>query len=303
LKIVKARVCGYCMGVRRAMETTIEEACSAAEPSSVDGRSSVYTMGPLIHNASALESLARLGVSVLEEAALPTSLEGATVIIRAHGVPPALTEELKSRGGRVVDATCPRVRLSQKRARTFSEKGYTVFLAGEKNHGEITGIAAYALDCRLVASVEEARSAAASLLAQNQKAKTALIGQTTITEDEYSSVAEELKKFFPNLEIADSICPATKDRLAALHELCEEADAIIVVGGKNSANTRRLFTTALEHGKPSWHIETADEVLPELASYAVVGLSAGASTPDEVIKSVEEKLLSLPLIAQDSTIR
>ncbi|GAB1481723.1 hypothetical protein MASR2M78_05380 [Treponema sp.] len=123
MKILKARVCGYCMGVRRAMERTIAVAGEKEEGYSV------YTMGPLIHNASALENLAKLGVSALDEAALPPSLDRATVVIRAHGVPPELSEALSSRGARVVDATCPRVRLSQKRASDYAAKGYTVFLA------------------------------------------------------------------------------------------------------------------------------------------------------------------------------
>ena len=287
MKVIRARVYGYCMGVRRAVETAVAEARSGSP-------GGVFTMGPLIHNPQALASLASLGVGVLDARSLPERLDEATVVIRAHGVPPSLVASLSSRGARVVDATCPRVRLSQRRAASFSERGYTVFLAGEREHGEVVGVAAYAKDCLVVATVDEAREAAGRLAATAPGAKTVLIGQTTLTAEEYAAIAREIERFFPALETIDSICPATTDRQASLDELCEEAEAIVVIGGRSSANTRRLYSAALERGKPVWHVESSEDLSPELGAYAVVGLTAGASTPDEVIAAVEASLLSLP---------
>ncbi len=294
-KVIRARVYGYCMGVRRAVETAVAEARAGSS-------GGVFTMGPLIHNPQALDSLRSLGVGVLDERNLPARLDGSTVVIRAHGVPPSLVATLAERGARVVDATCPRVRLSQRRAASFSEQGYTVFLAGEREHGEVVGVAAYAADCVVVATSDEARTAAERLAAIDGEARTALIGQTTLTAEEYAAIAREIERHFPTLEIIDSICPATVDRQKSLDELCEQTDAVVVVGGRSSANTRRLYSAAVERGKPAWHVESPDELSAELADYAVVGLTAGASTPDDVIDAVEARILSLSRIEQKSTI-
>lgn len=286
--VIRARVFGYCMGVRRAMEMAFAEAAAAS-----DGGSAVYTLGPLIHNPTALESLSAKGVRVLDESSLPDSLAGATVVIRAHGVAPDVAEEVKRRGARIVDATCPRVRLSQKKAEKYAKDGYTLFLAGEADHGEIIGIAGYAPGCVIVSSPEEARSKALSLRDAKSREKVALIGQTTIKSGEYADIASEIRAVFPSVEIFDGICPATMDRQAALRELCDQTDAVVVVGGKNSANTKRLYLSALEYGKPAVLVETAAEISEELGRFSTIGLTAGASTPDLVIDSVERKLRSL----------
>jgi 4-hydroxy-3-methylbut-2-enyl diphosphate reductase len=295
MKVIRARVYGYCMGVRRAVETAIAEAKTGA-------LGGVFTMGPLIHNPQALESLRELGVGVLDDRRLPESLAGATVVIRAHGVPPSLVTALTERGARVVDATCPRVRSSQRRAASYSERGYRVFLAGEREHGEVVGVAAYAKDCIVVASSEEARAAAARLRSESPEARTVLIGQTTLTLPEYEAIAQAIAASFPDLDCIDSICPATTDRQESLDDLCGGADAVVVVGGRSSANTRRLYSAAQERGVPAWHVESPDELPAELGSYAIVGLTAGASTPDEVIDAVETRLLSLALIEQKPSI-
>lgn len=283
-EVLRARVYGFCMGVRRAMDTVLEEATHAAPGQRV------FTLGPLIHNASALGLLEARGVTVLREDGLPDRLENATVVIRAHGVSPKVVAEVVARGGRVVDATCPRVRISQKKAASFSQRGYTLFLAGEADHGEVVGIAAHAGGCRIVSDAQEARSSARALAAEHPGAKTALIGQTTIKVAEYQAISAALAEVFPDIEVFDSTCPATMDRQASLLELCSATDAIVVVGGRNSANTLRLFASAKEAGVPAWHVERAEELPPEVFAYRLVGLTAGASTPEEVIDAVEARL-------------
>ena len=287
-QVIRARVYGFCMGVRRAMETALKEAETSM--------GKVYTLGPLIHNPTALDLLAERGVDVLAELTLPDNLDCATVVIRAHGVAPDLAEAVSARGAVLVDATCPRVRLSQKKAKKYTAEGYSLFLAGEADHGEIIGIAGHAPGCLVVSSPEEARAAAASLSSSVPEAKTALIGQTTIKTSEYRAIADAISVFFPDLEVFDGICPATTDRQKALSELCELTDAIVVVGGRNSANTKRLFVSAVEFGKPAWHIECAAELPKEIGRYQRIGLTAGASTPDSVIDEVETTLRSLPYL-------
>jgi 4-hydroxy-3-methylbut-2-enyl diphosphate reductase len=284
MELVKARILGYCMGVRRAVEMAYRQAA-------LPGR--VYTVGPLIHNPQVLEDLNRRGVEVRDEGCLPRDFSGAVVIIRAHGISPALEAELVSRGGRVADATCPTVKASQMKARDLAGTGYRVFLAGEARHAEIAGIRGYAPGCTVVADPDEAAAAAERLFREAPGARTALIGQTTISPDEYTAIGEAVRSFFPGLRIIDTICGATRDRQNALRELCGKVDAVIVAGGRESANTRRLFAIAEASGKPAWLVENAGELPSEIASYASVGLSAGASTPDEVIRAIEATLKTL----------
>ena len=302
MKVIRSKVLGYCSGVSRAVEMARREtvACSnGACPS-------IYTLGPLIHNPVVLEDLKKRGIRVLEEdEALSAGRceKGSTVIIRAHGISPQAEKALAGQGLRVVDATCPHVKLSQDKARQFSEKGYRVFLAGEKDHAEIKGILGYISGpgspppagsaCYVVGNPAEAESAAESLFEREPGAKTALIGQTTVRAEEYTAIGEAIKRFFPGLEIANTICGSTAARQEALRELCRLCDAVIIVGGRESANTRRLLSLARETGKPAWLVETAGDLPPEIKSFETVGLSAGASAPGSLIDEIETALAKL----------
>ncbi len=289
--VVRAGVYGFCMGVRKAVEKSLQEA--ERNKTKPDGGQRVYTMGPLIHNPDVLSLLAGRGIGILDESRLPDRLDGATVVIRAHGVAPSLVRKLGERGAHVVDATCPRVRMSQNKAAAYSRQGYTVILAGEANHGEIIGIAGYVPGCLIVSTPQEAAEVARRLRNASPDAKLALIGQTTLTREEYKGIALELEKDFPVIEVFDSICQATADRQNALASLCEGCDAIVVVGGMNSANTKRLYSSAISQGKPAWHVEGVSGLPEELRAYKKIGLTAGASTPDWIIDEVEAHLLSL----------
>jgi 4-hydroxy-3-methylbut-2-enyl diphosphate reductase len=257
-------------------------------------------MGPLIHNPQVLDDLRRKGVEALDEDSIPLDLSGAVVIIRAHGITPVLETELVRRGARLVDATCPKVKANQLKARSLAEDGYTIFLAGEEHHGEIAGIRGYAAaaengECVVVGSREAAAAMAEKLIREGPPSRTALLGQTTIPEVLYRSIGEELRMFFPGLEIINTVCGAVRDRQEALRELCGRVDAVIVAGGRASANTRHLLGLARNPGaghpgKTAWLVESTADLPPEAAAYAVVGLSAGASTPDAVIGTIEAAL-------------
>ena len=290
MKVIRARVLGFCMGVRRAVDL----ACREAALQQADAAGKVYTLGPLIHNPRVLERLKLLGVQIMDESRLPKDLTGVSVIIRAHGVSPQTEALIRGRGGRVVDATCPRVKGSQLKAAALAVAGYRIFLAGEKHHAEIAGITGYAGTgfYAVTGSAAEAEEAAARLMDEDAAAKTALIGQTTITVEEYNSIGESLKKFFPDLEIAQTICPVTEERQEALRELADTVDAVIIAGGKESANTRRLFAIAGAAGKPCALVETVADIPPEFFRFETVGLAAGTSTPDSVIAEIERALES-----------
>jgi 4-hydroxy-3-methylbut-2-enyl diphosphate reductase len=271
------------MGVRRAVEVALDEA------EAVSKFMPLYTLGPLIHNPQVLETLKDRGIEILPEGNFG-DLQGKTVLIRAHGVNPQVEEKLLAAGARVRDVTCPRVKNSQMKACSLTGAGYCLFLAGEKDHGEIIGIQGYAPDCMVVAGPPDAEAAAEKRYRQTPRAKTALLGQTTLSADEYRTIGEGIRKWFPELKIIDTICGATRDRQDALKELCAQVDAVIIAGGKSSANTRRLLSIAQSLRKPAWLVENEGEIPGEIGAYAVVGLSAGASTPDAVINAVEKAL-------------
>jgi 4-hydroxy-3-methylbut-2-enyl diphosphate reductase len=280
---------------------------AAGEKARDGGSALVYTLGPLIHNPQAVAELEAAGVVAISESEAmegggrAAELSGKAVVIRAHGVPPQVMERLASLGARIVDATCPRVLASQRRARSFAERGYAVVIAGEAGHAEVAGIAGCvkaaggasggARAAIVVGSPEEAaRIAESGLIEKDQPV--ALIAQTTIRVEEYAAIREALEARFPGLEVVDSICPCTGERLDSLAELAREVDAIVVVGGRNSANTARLYALARELLGAAWLVETADELPGEAFGYGRVGLSAGASTPDSLIDEVEARLLS-----------
>jgi 4-hydroxy-3-methylbut-2-enyl diphosphate reductase len=296
--VIRARVSGFCMGVRRAVNMAVEAAVESTN---------VYTLGPLIHNPRVLEDLDKKGIKILEEeisaAATNLAAEESTVIIRAHGVCPNTEAELIRSGFRVIDATCPHVKLSQEKAMNYAQMGYVVFLAGEKDHAEISGLRGYVEAprqpgptfpfCYVIGNPGEAEKAGEELFRRDPAAQAVLIGQTTISPNEYKAIGEKLRHFFPSLEILDTICGATAARQTALRELCAQAEAVIVAGGRESANSKRLLSLACELGKPAWLIETAEEIPPEIKQFETVGLAAGASTPDTLINEIETKLVRI----------
>ncbi len=283
MTILRAEILGYCMGVRRAVEAA-ELACAE------NVNKKVYTLGPLIHNNSALKALEKMGLGVLppDASGLPADASDCVVIIRAHGVPPVIMKKLENSKCKVINATCPRVLSSQKRAADFGKKGYTVLLAGDKNHGEVVGISGCARASGAECTVIENHEEAANLNPLPEQA--ILLSQTTISSAEYENIANVLKEKIPNLKVANTICPATQERQKALVELCRNVDGVLIIGGKNSANTKRLLRTAQELCPNAALIETADEIPADFFRLKRVGLSAGASTPDFVIDAVEEAL-------------
>ncbi len=276
MKIILADVLGYCMGVRRAVEI-------AADSLKNCGSKKVYSFGPLIHNRIALENLAKKGLSVLKDEEISSVEKGSLVVIRAHGVPPAIMEKLSDSGCQILNATCPKVMASQKNAEKYAKLGYTVILAGDSNHGEVAGISGYAgKKFVLVQNKDEAEKM--SPLPDDEKA--VLLCQTTFSKEEFSQIVEKLSKKIKNLKVLDTICSATKERQDALKRICPDVDGILVVGGKNSANTKRLLQIAEENCGKAALIETAEEIPEDFFELDSVGITAGASTPNSVIERV-----------------
>lgn len=279
------------MGVRRAVE--MAENCLE---NNVKTQGSVFSFGPLIHNKTALKTLALKGLSVLDSENIDSLKHNDTVIIRAHGIPPKIRHKIETTGAKIVDATCPRVLSSQKRASNFAKKGFTIILAGDKNHGEVAGIAgcaeSFGAKCIVVENVMDAKK----IPQCNDKA--ILLSQTTISHKEYDDIARILQKRMEHFQVFDTICPATSERQKSLEKLAKKVEGIIVIGGKNSANTQRLFLASQKYCddnayecKISCHIETPDEIPENFFQLKSIGITAGASTPDNIIDEVEEILI------------
>lgn len=278
MEVIKADVLGYCFGVRRAVDAANE----ALE--SKNSSQSVYSLGPLIHNPTVLNTLHSKGLQILNTENISSIEENALVVIRAHGTSPEILNALEKKGARIVDATCPRVHSSQNLAAKAGEQGIPVIIAGDRNHGEVTGIAAFAgKNVIVIETVEEAQ-------ALEEMEEALFLSQTTFSMELFTRMKEILSKKITRLQVVSSICPATRERQEALRKLEGRADGILVIGGKESANTRRLFETAASICSKTALIEDEKEIPEDFFGLKRVALTAGASTPDSVIEKVELRL-------------
>lgn len=280
MQIIKSEVMGFCFGVRRAVET--------AESALQKYGKGVYSLGPLIHNENALKELQEKGLLIADEKEISTIKDGSVVIIRAHGVAPDLIETLKNKKCTVIDATCPRVKANQKMVSRYTSADDYIILTGDKNHGEVIGLAGYAKSNFIqIQNYDEAEKVQ---LPSNLKGQIVLLSQTTYNPLEFSKIESLLKSRYPQIKVQNTICPATEERQNALLDLCSKVDALIVIGGKNSANTKRLYQTAKENCKFALHIQDESEIPDEIRKYEKIGITAGASTPDKIISLVETAL-------------
>ena len=281
MEIIRASVLGFCFGVRRAVE--LAEKALSENPGK-----KVYSLGPLIHNENALSALEEKGLHILEESDIAELEEGSVVIIRAHGVAPSVTDALEKRGCQIIDATCPRVKASQKMVERYSSENDYVVLTGDINHGEVIGIADYAGEN--FSQIQDYEEAENFEIPGSEEKNVILLSQTTYSPKEFEKIENLFKSKFHNLAVMNTICPATNERQQALLELCSQVEGVLVVGGKNSANTKRLYQTAAANCKIAAHIQSAADIPQEFFNLKTIGITAGASTPDEIIEDVERKL-------------
>ncbi|MDL1963791.1 MAG: 4-hydroxy-3-methylbut-2-enyl diphosphate reductase [Deltaproteobacteria bacterium] len=277
MKILLAKTAGFCMGVRRAVEMALDAPHKYENP--------IYTYGPLIHNPHILNLLKEKGISAIDD--IPNHGSG-TVLIRAHGVPPQSKEKLKKTGFTIIDATCPRVIKVQTIIKKHAERGYTPIIIGNKDHPEVTGLLGYSNGKGYVIDNINGLNSLPAF------EKAIIVAQTTQDMEFFEEVKKWANKKFPHYKIFNTICDSTAKRQAEVKRLAKSVDAVIVVGGNNSGNTRRLVEIARKTGKSSYHIESENELdLKALASAKNIGLTAGASTPNWITKRVYRTLESL----------
>jgi len=273
MKVKLAKTAGFCMGVRRAMNIVLDAANK--------NKGELYTYGPLVHNPQAVQMLKEKGVSVITD----DSVTDATVIIRAHGVPPAERQKIKESGNLVCDATCPHVARAHAIIKKGISQGYTAIIIGDKGHAEVNGLLGYAAGNGYVVE------SAADVKDLPWIEKACIVAQTTQDRKNFDEIVAAVRKRVSDVQIYDTICDSTNMRQKEVRELAQEVDAMVIVGGKNSANTRRLHEISESTGVPSFHIEGEDELASlGLEQYENIGVMAGASTPNWVINKVIERI-------------
>ena len=270
-----AKTAGFCYGVKRAVDGVYAE---------IEKGEKIATLGPLIHNPQVIEDLAQKGVYSYESADdIPA---GYTTVIRAHGVPKSVHDKLKDK--KYIDLTCPFVAKIHKIVSEHYKKGYQIVIIGDKKHPEVIGISGWCEDSAII--INDVNDRIGEGLAEKDLC---IVAQTTINRDFFSEIVQNIKKTCKSTLIFDTICSATKDRQKEADELSANSDMMIVIGGKESSNTRKLFEISKRNCPITYHIETIED-LPQEKTYNKIGITAGASTPgsiiEEVVKAMSENL-------------
>jgi 4-hydroxy-3-methylbut-2-enyl diphosphate reductase len=280
MEIVRAHSMGFCFGVRDAIEV-VQDLGQMGTP--------VYTLGAIVHNPQIAEELEKINVHVIDD--LSEAPQDSIVAITAHGAPPSLQEDAESRGLKVIDTTCPLVTRIQKTAYDLVQQRYSVLIYGDAKHKEVKGIVGWTGGkAKVIASIDD-------LEGWEPTRRVALVSQSTSNVEKFIALAKELvgRMIARGVEVRviNTICKPTKDRQRAVRELAQEVDVVIAVGGRASANTRKLVQAAQEEGADAYQVERPSELEPEwFAQAGRVGITAGASTPDSVVDEVEQRIRS-----------
>ena len=272
-----AKTAGFCFGVSRAVQKVYEEAAKASGP--------VYTYGPVIHNEEVVRDLEEKGVKVLHSEEELLDLQEGTVIIRSHGVGKRIYDICAGKDRvRLVDATCPFVGKIHDIIRKESAEGRKILIIGDASHPEVQGIRGWSMDnTDIAASWEDVLK-----LGISSGDKLSVVAQTTYNSKKFVEVIDKLKKLVYDIRCFNTICNATQERQTEARNIASEADAMIVIGGKSSSNTRKLVEICREECGNVFFIQTAEDLKPlTLTSFDRIGITAGASTPQIIIEEVQ----------------
>lgn len=272
MKIITAKSAGFCFGVKRAIDIAFKIAR--------EKRQGVYTLGPIIHNPQVVATLKEQGIIPINNLRSRKNIRA--LIIRTHGIPLTLSKKLSSCGFEIIDATCPFVKKAQYYAKLLNEEGYQVVILGEKNHPEVKGIMSYANDVIIVNNKTPL---------PKLKSKVGIVVQTTQSLKALRNVISDATIHAKEIKVYNTICNSTAQRLIETEKIAHKVDIMIVVGGKNSANTTQLTKLCKSLSVPTYHIETSSEIKQEwVKGVKRLGITAGASTPEWIIKEVQENL-------------
>ena len=275
MEVIVAKTAGFCFGVKRAVEQVYEQIEKAERP--------VYTFGPIIHNEQVVEDLAQKGVRVIDTEEDLETVRDAIVIIRSHGVGKHIYDLLERNGVTVVDATCPFVKKIHRIVQEQQAAGRRVIIVGNPDHPEVQGIRGWGDEGTLV--VENADQI--ENLPVSTKDKLCVVAQTTFNYNKFQDLVEKFEKKGYDILVLNTICNATQERQVEAKRIASEVDAMIVIGGRNSSNTQKLYEICRKECKNTYFIQTLGDFNPECVnSVRSVGITAGASTPNQIIEEV-----------------
>ena len=282
MKVIKAKSAGFCFGVKRAVDTVYKQ---VEENQNLP----IYTYGPIIHNEEVVKELREKGVRVAETEEELKKLSGCVVIIRSHGVGREIYELLERQGLELVDATCPFVKKIHKIVREQCEAGRRVIIVGNEHHPEGEGIKGWGNEYTLaVESLEEFEN-----LALRPDEKLCIVAQTTFNYNKFQDLVEKISKTYYDILVLNTICNATQERQVEAMRIASQVDVMLVIGGKHSSNTQKLYDICRKECKNTYYIQTLGDFNPEcISSVRSVGITAGASTPNNIIEEVHTKCQS-----------
>lgn len=274
MKVIIAETAGFCFGVKRAVNLAFQ----------TESKTPTYTLGPIIHNDTVIEELKQRGIAPIDQIG-EEPID--TLIIRAHGVTPEIYSQAKQKGIKIVDATCPYVTKIHKLVARYANQGYEVLLVGDANHPEIIGIDGWVTGgCHIGKNLEEVKK-----WALDKAGKYLLVSQTTYKKAVVDEILAYLESNQYQVKFINTICSATDERQSEAEKVAKEVDAMVVIGSQYSSNTQKLFEICKNYCDQTVCISTAQELMPDMVKGAVVvGVTAGASTPDNVIQEVVETL-------------
>lgn len=278
MEIKLAKSAGFCFGVKRAVDTVYEE---------IEKGNEIFTFGPIIHNDEVVKDLESKGVKVIYDEEQLKKLEKGCVIIRSHGVPKNIYDIIKEKNLNYVDATCPFVRKIHKIVERESNNGSDIIIIGNETHPEVIGIMGW---CTGKVSVIETKEEAAQFTTTSQN-KVCIVSQTTFNYNKFKDLVEIISKRGYDISVLNTICNATEERQTEAMKIAKEVEAMIVIGGTHSSNTQKLYDICKRECENTYYIQTIKELdLNLLESISSVGITAGASTPNNIIEEVQKSV-------------
>ena len=276
-EVILAKSAGFCFGVKRAVDTVYEQT----------GKKNVYTFGPIIHNEEVVKDLEKKGVFVINTMEELDDITEGTVIIRSHGVSSAVYEALQKKGVEIVDATCPFVLKIHNIVKQESANGKQIVIIGNEKHPEVEGIMGWSkTQVHVVDTAEKAQN-----LQLDPQREVCIVSQTTFNYNKFKDLVEIIMKKSYDVSVLNTICNATKERQTEAESIAESVDAMIVIGDKHSSNTQKLVEICRKACDNTYYIQTLDDLdLNQLGSVETVGITAGASTPNNIIEEVQNNV-------------
>ncbi|HJC38740.1 MAG TPA: 4-hydroxy-3-methylbut-2-enyl diphosphate reductase [Candidatus Mediterraneibacter faecigallinarum] len=280
MKVIKAKTAGFCFGVKRAVDTVYEQVEKC-------GGKNIYTYGPIIHNEEVVKDMGQKGVTVLRSEEELDALEEGIVIIRSHGVEKRIYDKLNARGIGIVDATCPFVKKIHNIVSEQSAQGKYIVIIGNPEHPEVQGIRGWAGERVCVIQ----NSDDAEKFSPDENEKICVVSQTTFNYNKFKDLVEIISEKSYYVSVLNTICNATKERQTEAESIAETVDAMIVIGDKHSSNTQKLFEICRKACNNTYYIQTLGDLdLNQLGSVETVGITAGASTPNNIIEEVQNNV-------------